>query len=132
MRGSRGSLVQVVHRQPLSRTSAVAVVTIGDRVLVLGTTEQNVSLITELDPEALVDADLIALPGSEPEDGDRDTSIDGLPLTGRVVSAGERVETQAHRAARHRAAETSGALGGSILSPETWRQAVAALGRRAS
>ncbi len=52
-RGSAGSLVRVVHRQPLSRTSAVAVVTVGSRVLVLGTTEQQVQLLTELDLEEI-------------------------------------------------------------------------------
>ena len=50
-RGQAGALVRVVHRQPLSRTSAVAVVTVGSRVLVLGTTEHQVSILTELDPE---------------------------------------------------------------------------------
>ena len=142
MRGSRGSLVQVLHRQPLSRTSGIAVVGIGDRVLVLGTTEQSVSLITELDPEALeADADLVALPVVEDVD-DLDTSSlvphDDYSINeafvGRVASASERIETRkisgSHRA--HRRTPESGALTGSILSADTWRQAVAALGRRAS
>ena len=51
--GRRDALVRVVHRQPLSRTSAVAVVTVGSRVLVLGTTEHQVQLLTELDAEEL-------------------------------------------------------------------------------
>ena len=53
-----GAPVQVLHRQPLSRSASVAVVTVGGRVLVLGTTDQQVSLLTELDPEELADADL--------------------------------------------------------------------------
>lgn len=52
-RGGSDALVRVVHRQPLSRTSAVAVVTVGSRVLVVGTTEHQVQLLTELDPEEL-------------------------------------------------------------------------------
>ncbi len=52
-RGGANSLVRVVHRQPLSRTSAVAVVTVGSRVLVIGTTEHQVQLLTELDPDEL-------------------------------------------------------------------------------
>ncbi len=52
-RGSSDALVNVVHRQPLSRTSAVSVVTVGNRILVLGTTEQQVSVLAELDPEDL-------------------------------------------------------------------------------
>lgn len=52
-RGTSGALVNVVHRQPLSRTSAVAVVTVGTRILVLGTTEQQISVLAELEPEEL-------------------------------------------------------------------------------
>src|SRR4051795_2907586 len=52
-RGQADALVRVVHRQPLSRTSAVAVVTVGSRVLVLGTTEHQVSILTELEPDEL-------------------------------------------------------------------------------
>jgi flagellar protein FliO/FliZ len=52
-RGGSDALVRVVHRQALSRTSAVAVVTVGSRVLVVGTTEHQVQLLTELDPEEL-------------------------------------------------------------------------------
>src|SRR4051794_17797553 len=59
-RGQAGALVRVVHRQPLSRTSSVAVVTVGSRVLVLGTTEHQVSILTELEPEEL-DTDVTAL-----------------------------------------------------------------------
>lgn len=128
MRGSRGSVVQVLHRQPLSRSAGVAVVMVGDRVLVLGTTEQNVNLITELDPEALLaeDADLIALP-----DLITDSSIGSGDLAARVPVVPAEHLSAATRSARHRAAE-SGALGGSILAPATWRQAVAALTGRAS
>src|SRR5213592_2244638 len=52
-RGNSGALVHVVHRQALSRTSSVSVVTVGSRVLVLGTTEQQISVLTELDPDEL-------------------------------------------------------------------------------
>lgn len=72
----KGALVQVVHRQPLSRTSAVSVVSVGSRVLVLGTTEHRINVLAELDPEELEsqgrDAAVLELvgPGSiEREDG---------------------------------------------------------------
>ena len=55
-----GAPVQVLHRQPLSRSASVAVITVGSRVLVVGTTDHQVSLLTELDPEELVDVDLDA------------------------------------------------------------------------
>ena len=56
-RGGQDALVQVVHRQQISRGAAVSVVTVGSRVLVLGTTEQQVRVLTELDPAEL-DEDL--------------------------------------------------------------------------
>ena len=56
-----GAPVQVLHRQPLSRSASVAVITVGGRVLVVGTTDHQVSLLTELDPDELGE------PGSEDE-----------------------------------------------------------------
>lgn len=56
MRGSAHSTVQVVTRQQLARGSSLAVVNVGERTLVLGMTEHQVQLITELDatrPEAV-------------------------------------------------------------------------------
>lgn len=49
--GRTGSPLQVLHRQSLSRSSGVAVVSVGGRVLLLGTTDQQVQMLTELDPE---------------------------------------------------------------------------------
>jgi flagellar protein FliO/FliZ len=43
-----GSLT-VLHRQQLSRGSALAVVQVGDRAMVLGVTDQQVSLLGETD-----------------------------------------------------------------------------------
>src|SRR6478609_1676808 len=54
-RGGKDALVQVVHRQHLSRGAAVSVVTVGSKVLVLGTTEHQVRVLTELDPEDVID-----------------------------------------------------------------------------
>jgi flagellar protein FliO/FliZ len=144
-RGSTGALVHVVHRQPLSRTSAVAVVTVGTRVLVLGTTEQQVSVLAELDPDELEvdDATVLSLAGNE----GLGTGLDGLPrpAAAPVVEEGAPAPVSkpgnvpAKRAGSHRAAPaakqpatpTGGPLVGSVLSPQTWRQALAAV-RRAS
>jgi flagellar protein FliO/FliZ len=43
--------VTVVTRRSLSRSSAIAVIRVGDRNLVVGTTPQNVTLLTELPPQ---------------------------------------------------------------------------------
>lgn len=138
-RGGSGALVQVVHRQPLSRTSAVAVVTVGTRVLVLGTTEQQVSVLAELDPDE-VDLD------TEELDGPALAEVAYLPapvLEELTVPALRTAKAPgSHRAAPNdrtkpgaRVSRTTttpgdGALAGSILSPQTWRQALGAVSHR--
>ena len=137
-RGGTGALVRVVHRQPLSRTSAVAVVTVGSRVLVVGTTEQQVHLLTELDPEEIelpesavdsvdpVDAvalELVAAP-YEPRHAAASPLLPSAP-----VSAPAPVSVAALRAARS-ARVSDGALAGSVLSAQTWKQALAAATNR--
>ena len=54
--------VQVIGRQAVGRNADVTVVTLGDRTLVLGVTEHNVSVVTELDPEEIVET--ISLPAA--------------------------------------------------------------------
>jgi flagellar protein FliO/FliZ len=46
----RGVPVEVITRHGLSRTSSLAVVRLGGRALVLGVTEHQVTLLTEVDP----------------------------------------------------------------------------------
>lgn len=103
-RGQSGALVHVVHRQPLSRTSSVAVVTVGSRVLVLGTTEHQVSILTELDPAEIGDVDL------EPLDEIVLPTLETAPRSDRPMLADP-------------LAGSRGPLAGSVLSPQTWRQA---------
>ncbi|SEL18630.1 flagellar protein FliO/FliZ [Blastococcus sp. DSM 46786] len=55
--GQGNGLIQVVARQRLGRTSTVNVVRIADVVLVIGSTEEQVTLLAEVDGEA-VDAAL--------------------------------------------------------------------------
>ena len=166
MRGRAGSLVQVVHRQPLSRSSAVSVVTVGSRVLVLGTTEHQVTVLTELDHDELA-SDLVLVPGEADEDGDPTTVPVLLPPTPIGAHVQPAVETAvqpvqpvqpvqrggarkavtpragarkavAPRAGARRAttpasaAPAHGALNGSVLSPQTWKQALAAATGKAS
>ncbi len=122
--GREGAPVQVVHRQPLSRSTSVAVVTVGSRVLVVGTTDHQVSLLTELDPEELeVEAPLQLLVD--------ETAADDEVTVDEESSAAPR-RGGAHAAAPTRRRTGSDALTGSILSGETWRQAIAAATGKAS
>lgn len=97
--GRVGAPVQILHRQPISRGSSVAVVSVGTRILVLGATEQQVTLLTELEPDE-IDVDV-----AEP------------------VAAGTSEPAQ-----RSSPAATT-PLAGSILSGQTWKQALAAATR---
>jgi flagellar protein FliO/FliZ len=112
-RGQNDSLVRVVHRQALSRNNAVCVVAVGTRILVLGTTEQQVRVLAELDP------DEIEVPGEAPA---LLSVPPPRPLTGGAHRAGARVASPVD----------DGALTGSILAPSTWKQALAAATTRAS
>jgi flagellar protein FliO/FliZ len=104
--GPGRSMVRVVARQPLARAASLAVVEVGDRVLVVGVSENGVSLLTELDPSELPVA-----------------QIELDPLETDALEAGEA------RPGQHRAPVTPtpvAGLNGSLLSARTWRQAWAA------
>ena len=55
--GQGNGLIEVVARQRMGRASSVNVVRIADMVLVIGATEEQVTLLAEVDPDA-VDAAL--------------------------------------------------------------------------
>lgn len=136
-----GAPVQVLHRQPLSRSASVAVITVGSRVLVVGATDQQVSLLTELDPEELADdesdADLLSIPtlAATPDaTPDAAAPVTAPSLTALASAVTDRPSGGSHRAAPapRRTPAAGGALTGSVLSPQTWRQALAAVTGKAS
>jgi flagellar protein FliO/FliZ len=49
----RNLALEVIARHGLSRSSSIAVVRLGERALVLGVTEHQVTLLTEVDPAEL-------------------------------------------------------------------------------
>lgn len=142
-RGRDGGLVQVLHRQPLSRGSGVSVVAVGSRVLVLGTTEQQVRVLAELDPDELPLAGapvlrLSAAAGADLADDLADELTDAERGGPDATSRPSAPRRGAHRAGAARVARpgvplpAEGPLAGSVLSAQTWRQALAAATRRAS
>ena len=54
--GQGNGLIEVVARQRMGRTSTVNVVRIADVVLVVGATEEQITLLAELDPDIVDDA----------------------------------------------------------------------------
>ena len=53
--GGGSSLIEVVARQRMGRSSTVSVLRVADRVLVVGTTEEHVTLLAEMDGEVVED-----------------------------------------------------------------------------
>jgi flagellar protein FliO/FliZ len=117
LRGQADSLVRVVHRQPISRNNAVCVVAVGSRILVLGTTEHEVRVLAELDPDELDHtATITAMPAPRPARGAHRADVPAVAPAPAPVAA----------------REDAGPLAGSVLSPATWRQALVAATRRVS
>lgn len=105
-----GATVQVVHRQALGRGQGVAVVSVGTRVLVLGTTEHQVTLLAEVEPE---EVGIEVLDEDTENDAAQTATEAAVPTPFRTTPGG--------------------ALAGSVLSPQTWKQTLAAVaGKRAS
>lgn len=202
MHGGPGTTVEVLHKQQLGRGSGVAVVRIGERLLVLGSTEHQVSLLTEMSADELLDGlpeelldepvpaaaepaapvpvvetapavepaavvepaaaqristDSISVPPPSPgrprqvrlvTDGPAAALVDEGPVDlmpppdlaelPELPELLDLPELPAEPAApgRRRTPRTAprngGALDGSLLSPDTWRQALAAVTGRAS
>ncbi|HEX6515058.1 MAG TPA: flagellar biosynthetic protein FliO [Nocardioidaceae bacterium] len=120
--GSR-SLVRVLGRQQLSRGSSLAVVEVGERVLVVGVSDGGVRLLTELEPDELPVAEKAPTQQSatdgvaSPVTGPSGSGLSGSKLPGpRLPGSG-----------------LSGSrLSGSMLSGQTWKQAWAAATGRVS
>lgn len=93
----RDGTLAVLTRQQLSRGSAVAVVRVADRALVLGITEQQVSLLGETDIDAFE---------TEPEEHRDHMQVEPGGMSAKLPG-------------RH-PMSLGGRLDGSLLSPKTW------------
>jgi len=109
---SRGAAVaiSVVGKQAVGQKASVVVVDTDGRRFVLGVTEHTITVLHEAETPAAAFAEALTAvaPKPAPSPAPASAQNDGL-----VAPAGG----------------TPGALAGSILSPSTWRQAAAALGR---
>jgi flagellar protein FliO/FliZ len=110
--GPGRSLVRVVARQSLARTASLAVVEVGERVLVVGVSENGVSLLTEMDPSEL--------PAELPTE---EAAPVALPVARQVA---RHVSRSADERGTSVGPVSQPGLAGSMLSPQTWRQAWAA------
>lgn len=116
-------LIDVLGRQSLTRGSSIAVVRIADQALIVGVTDTNVRVLSEIELDA-VQARIAA--------GDPATRLTAATAgTGDIaehdaVLAKRRV-TPASAAAAPAGAAPAGRLSGSALSPATWKQTIDAL-----
>jgi flagellar protein FliO/FliZ len=109
--GQGNGLIEVVARQRMGRSSTVNVVRIADVVLVVGATEEQVTLLAEVDAEA-IDAAL------------RERRATGRPLPAADAAVGDSpVPALAERA-------SSGALAGSVFDRNGWGSLVNQLRER--
>jgi flagellar protein FliO/FliZ len=114
--GTGNGLIEVVARQRMGRTSTVNVVRIGDVVLVVGATEEQVTLLAEVDPETIETA-------REPQ---RPARVPARHGEDDADHADERLEDDVpaprglHRPAPAARSTSSGALAGSVFDKNGW------------
>lgn len=113
-----GQVMTVLARQPLSRTSSVAVVKVLDQALVIGVTEQGIRLLTEVDLDQV--QTVLATPPPARERRLRRTPASADPLADDATQVTEKLS-------RAQSSTATGRLDGSALSPRTWRAAVDAV-----
>lgn len=94
----------VLNRQPLTRAAAVTVVRVGDRAMILGVTDQQISLLGEADIEEFEKYDKHAHPHRD------HLALDEVPPA----------EQEAGALPAAHPVPARGRLDGSLLSPRTW------------
>ena len=93
--GRTGGTLAVLARQQVSRGATVAVVRVVDRALIVGVTDNQVTLLGEADLAAMEQ------PATPPAGRRESVSLDSGPVT-----------------------QAPGTFAGSIVSPQTWAQTV--------
>jgi len=106
--------LQVLSRTPVGKHSSIAVISAGQRGLIVGITQHSVQLLGDIDlPQAPAARAEVRTP----------IELSGHPDADILAALAGNHAAQAAGAA-------SSALAGSLLSPGTWRQAVTAVRER--
>ena len=112
-------LIEVLGRQQVSRGASVAVVRVGEQALVVGVTDNQVSVLAETD---LAAAQSMLAQNDAPA---------RKPARSKHASPSVRfdkgVDRRVVRAVEETAPARPGALSGSALSPATWKQTIESL-----
>lgn len=110
----RGVPIDVIARTPMGKHSSVVIVKVEGRGLVLGVTEHQMTMLAEVE--------LTPEPAAEVRE-----QIDLSAVTAPVPDADVVPISRAGRRQATTAAAGGSALGGSVLSPQTWRDMMGAL-----
>src|SRR3954451_11422595 len=102
--GTGNGLIEVVARQRMGRASTVNVVRIGDVCLVVGATEEQVTLLAEVDPETVESA----------------VRTKQAPRQLTPVAEDDREYAEAAERPRVTARTSSGALNGTVFDKNGW------------
>ena len=138
-------VVSVVGRQAIGPKASVAVVDVGGQRLVLGVSDAGVTVLTTMDAPVEVEAPVEA-PAAAPVAAPAVAAIQPVTTTPQpdlaaiqpvsatpqpdfatILAAATTEPEVSRKAAREQAPAKTGPLAGSVLSPSTWRQTLAAL-----
>ena len=113
--GQGNGLIEVVARQRMGRASSVNVVRIADMVLVIGATEEQVTLLAEVDPDA-VEAALNERRPARARAEEREQDEDRVPAPAPALVVAR--------------SSSDGVLAGSVLDRNSWGSLVDELRER--
>ena len=112
-----GTVVSVLARQQLTRGSSVAVMKVADRALVLGVTDNQVTLLVETDLAGFVRQATPQQRSPVALGGDPSAPRRARPA---LPTAARRGGSPALPGTRRNPRQPAGPLAGSVLSPKTW------------
>ncbi|GAB3604620.1 hypothetical protein GCM10027413_00290 [Conyzicola nivalis] len=112
--------ITVLGKQGIGAKASVVVLDADGMRFVLGVTENNVTVLHSAEAPAAAFAEIMATTAPASVDA-------GAPVAAPVASAARKAATDTDGLVAP--GRVPGALGGSILSPATWRQAASAIGR---
>ena len=119
--------ITVLGKQAVGQKASVVVVDADGKRFILGVTEQSITVIHGGVAPSAAFAEVLA--ESTPADADASQEAESEPAARPVAVAARTATTPLEAGLVAPGSRVPGALGGSILSPSTWRQAAAALGR---
>lgn len=111
------SALNIVSKVPVSKRGALLLVEVGNRTLLLGSTDESISLLTEVQP-----ADEEEAPKQQRTSVDFSAILDEWRVPGDELPPIPKEELDEVLSTSLPAQRAESPLAGSVLSPTTWRQ----------